>query len=181
MTKLIENYSINMVTPPGAPGAPIWEARVTFQADASEVMPYLNAELPRAQYDPTHPVIIWRRERFSFALRPTELWAHFFKERSQAEEAIAREIDFINHTWGNKDRITPNHNPKTPPAAGLVYPHLPLTNCKQCGEETCLGFAWKLARGEAELDKCPPMNTPEYTEKRRCLLELLEEEKTPAD
>ena len=36
-----------------------------------------------------------------------------------------------------------------------IYKLLPQTNCKECGEPTCLAFAMKLAAGKAELAKCP--------------------------
>lgn len=36
-----------------------------------------------------------------------------------------------------------------------IFKLLPKTNCKECGEPTCLAFAMKLAAGKAELTKCP--------------------------
>ncbi|GAB4266376.1 MAG: acetyl-CoA decarbonylase/synthase complex subunit gamma [Deferrisomatales bacterium] len=36
-----------------------------------------------------------------------------------------------------------------------IYKLLPQTNCKDCGEPTCLAFAMKLAAGKAELSACP--------------------------
>ena len=32
---------------------------------------------------------------------------------------------------------------------------LPRTNCKECGSNTCLAFAMKLAAKKAELSECP--------------------------
>ncbi len=36
-----------------------------------------------------------------------------------------------------------------------IFKLLPKTNCKECGEPTCLAFAMKLAAGKAELASCP--------------------------
>ncbi len=36
-----------------------------------------------------------------------------------------------------------------------IYKMLPQTNCKECGDPTCLAFAMKLAAGKAELSQCP--------------------------
>jgi len=36
-----------------------------------------------------------------------------------------------------------------------IFKLLPKTNCKECGEPTCLAFAMKLAAGKADLSKCP--------------------------
>jgi acetyl-CoA decarbonylase/synthase complex subunit gamma len=36
-----------------------------------------------------------------------------------------------------------------------IFKMLPRTNCKECGQPTCLAFAMALAAGKAELEKCP--------------------------
>ena len=36
-----------------------------------------------------------------------------------------------------------------------IYKYLPKTNCKECGQPTCLAFAMKLAASQAELSACP--------------------------
>lgn len=38
-----------------------------------------------------------------------------------------------------------------------VYKLLPMTNCKKCGEETCLAFAAKLADRKVDLELCTPL------------------------
>ena len=42
------------------------------------------------------------------------------------------------------------------PLTGIeIFKLLPKTNCKECGDPTCLAFAMKLAAGKAELSLCP--------------------------
>ncbi len=42
------------------------------------------------------------------------------------------------------------------PLTGIaIFKLLPKTNCKECGDSTCLAFAMKLAAGKAELAACP--------------------------
>ena len=36
-----------------------------------------------------------------------------------------------------------------------IYKFLPKTNCKKCGQPTCLAFAMKLAAKQIELSQCP--------------------------
>lgn len=36
-----------------------------------------------------------------------------------------------------------------------IYKLLPRTNCKECGQPTCLAFAMQLAAGKTSLEKCP--------------------------
>ncbi len=39
---------------------------------------------------------------------------------------------------------------------------LPMTNCKECGEENCMAFATKLVNREAALNQCPPILQERY-------------------
>src|SRR5512138_3346740 len=39
-----------------------------------------------------------------------------------------------------------------------IYKYLPKTNCKKCGQPTCLAFAMKLAQKQAELSACPDVS-----------------------
>lgn len=39
---------------------------------------------------------------------------------------------------------------------------LPRTNCKECGETTCMAYAAKLAKGEVRLEACKPLFTAAF-------------------
>ncbi len=39
-----------------------------------------------------------------------------------------------------------------------IYKYLPKTNCKKCGQPTCLAFAMKLAQKGIELSACPDVS-----------------------
>jgi acetyl-CoA decarbonylase/synthase complex subunit gamma/4Fe-4S ferredoxin len=54
-----------------------------------------------------------------------------------------------------------------------IFKLLPGTNCRNCGEPTCLAFAVKLAGRDTEIAKCAPLFSEKYHEKRQMLPELL--------
>ncbi|MDD4347130.1 MAG: (Fe-S)-binding protein, partial [Desulfitobacteriaceae bacterium] len=39
-----------------------------------------------------------------------------------------------------------------------IFKQLPKTNCKDCGQATCLAFAMALATGKATLEQCPHLS-----------------------
>ncbi len=53
--------------------------------------------------------------------------------------------------------------------------HLPKTNCKECGEISCMAFAVKLAKHEATLADCKPLFQGDYENERKELERLIEE------
>ncbi len=54
-----------------------------------------------------------------------------------------------------------------------VYPLLKGVNCRECGEESCLSFATKLANREIALDKCPKLLLAENADVLARLRDLL--------
>ncbi|AEA47119.1 (Fe-S)-binding protein [Archaeoglobus veneficus] len=54
-----------------------------------------------------------------------------------------------------------------------IYKLLPKTNCKQCGEQTCMSFAFKLLTKERKLEECRPLYEAKYEASRKKLEEML--------
>jgi ArsR family metal-binding transcriptional regulator len=79
----------------------------------------------------------------------------------------------INDTWDRRAEIEPSY--RVPKALKLldVYRLLPGGNCRACGEATCLAFAGKLAKGEAEIGACAPLFAPDQQNKREQLLQMV--------
>jgi len=49
---LINQYDLEMFSPPCDPGSPIWVAMLETDADLGPVMPYVNAQAKSAFYEP---------------------------------------------------------------------------------------------------------------------------------
>ena len=54
-----------------------------------------------------------------------------------------------------------------------IYKLLPKTNCKKCGESSCMAFATKLQNKKAMVEHCPIMNTPKFEKNKKKLIEML--------
>jgi len=54
-----------------------------------------------------------------------------------------------------------------------VYKLLPRTNCRECGEESCMTFAAKLVNRETTIEKCAPLLTEVNEKAYRQLREML--------
>lgn len=54
-----------------------------------------------------------------------------------------------------------------------ILKRLPKTNCKECGEPTCMAFATRLVKNDIALEACPPLYTPKYAKSRKALEQLL--------
>jgi 4Fe-4S ferredoxin len=62
-----------------------------------------------------------------------------------------------------------------------IYQLLPCTDCKTCGCETCLAFAFDLVSREKTLADCPDLQKEEFSSSLELLKEYFGEEITEAD
>jgi ArsR family metal-binding transcriptional regulator len=150
--------------------------RVTAQLDADigDVLPYLNATHKNAIYNPGTRTLTMRREEMLFTLRRNSLTGTKLRDVDHARIELERWVATINETWEHRTEIVPSVERREQPTALQVYKRLPATNCRECGESTCLAFAAKLLAERVSVVSCAPLFTPEGREQRLALVELLE-------
>ena len=144
-----------------------------FSDDVREVLPYLNALLPRAVYNPLTYTLTLQKDGRLITLYPhvvamAKVWD---EEDAQATARWLR--DLINDTWQRQREITPCHERRAALQPLEVYQLLPRSNCRRCGEQTCLAFAIRLVQSEVGLEECPALMEGEYEGQRVRLKELL--------
>ena len=170
---LIENYDLEVFTPPCDPGAERYAARARLTVDISEVMPYLNATLRGAIYHPGAKALTWKKGGHNIAFHAYEIATSNVEDREGAEKEIKGLIDLVNRTWEHRNEITPDTTTRQRPTPMAIYKLLPNTNCKQCGNPTCYSFALKLAASQKKLADCQALREPQYTEKLVALEEMV--------
>jgi len=81
--------------------------------------------------------------------------------------------DAINATWEHRHQLKPATDKKQAPRHLDVFALLPQTNCRQCGEATCLAFAVNLILGNRLLEECIPLQRDAAYNERRATLEAM--------
>lgn len=171
---LVQNYHLEVFAPPCDPGAERWSARAALDDDIGEVLPYLNATIRNAIYNPAARALTWRMGGHTIAVRPREIAISNLVDKDAAEVEMQRVVGLINRTWERRAEITPSTETRQRLKPMDVYKLLPATNCKVCGQPTCFTFALKLVAGEVELEQCAPLFTDAYRDKRDKLSALWE-------
>jgi len=159
---LINDYEMDLFCPPCDPGSEAWVATVHVGADLSELMPYMNAAVKNGYYDPDLPTLVWKEGAHKFFLRKSEFGINNLHDRAHAERKVAKLAERLNDVWERHDTITPDLTSRKPPTVLEVFKLLPRTNCKECGEPTCMAFAAALAQSDKSLEECPPLRSREY-------------------
>lgn len=170
---LIEQYDLEVFTPPCEPGAERYAARARLMVDISDALPYLNSTLRGAVYHQEAKALTWKKGGHNIAFHAYEIATSNVEDREGAEKELKGLIDLVNRTWERRADITPDTTTRQRPTSMAIFKLLPQTNCKQCGEPTCYTFALKLAVSQMKLADCPPLFEPPYVDKLVALEEII--------
>jgi len=146
-----------------------------FSCDISEILPYLNAVIKGASYNKNAPTLTYTKGRRVINLYNIKVAIAKADDIIDAWNILNEIKELVNKTYQNKDKIKPNYEEKVKVTALQIYGWLPKTNCRACGEATCLAFAVKLLLGEQKLENCKPLFTdPQFSENKNIMQEMVE-------
>jgi len=138
------------------------------------VLPLLNAFLPNVvSYHPFSSVMTLRRRRGLITLYPDKV---MITQVADVEEGLALLTvmrDLLNQTWARRNEIQPKLEGRRVPRPLDVYELLPRTNCRACGEATCMAFAFGLLEQHHRPEGCPSLADPFFVAQRQALREML--------
>ncbi len=163
---LIENYDLEVFTPPCEPGAERFSAIARLVTDIREVLPYLNATLRGAVYNAAAPALTWKKGGHNVAFHPYQIAVSNVQDRDAAVQELEGLIRLVNRAWERRAEIEPSYQVRRRPGLMEVYALLPRSNCRACGQPTCFVFATKLVAGQVRLEDCPPLQESQYAEQR---------------
>lgn len=140
----------------------------------AEVIPYL-ATLPGViAYNPKTLTLTFRRPAGFMTLYPEKVYITQLKDAEEGLELLKALVDAINATWEHRAELVAVTAARRAPRWLDILTMLPQTNCKQCGEATCMAFAAALLQQKRELNECLPLfSDPAFAERRATLDAML--------
>jgi ArsR family metal-binding transcriptional regulator len=139
----------------------------------AEVIPYL-ATLPSIiAYNPETCTLTFRRQPGFLTLNPEKVYITQVRNTEEGLELLVALQDAINATWEHRHNLKPATEKIQAPRHLDIFAQLPQTNCKQCGEATCLAFAVNLILHKRLLEECTPLQNDAAFSDRRATLEAM--------
>ena len=139
-----------------------------------EVFPYLNAVVKGCIYNHAALTLTIRNEDKLITLHAKHVTLTLIEDEMEAQEILDWLKDLVNKTYENRDQIEPNYSDGGQLKPSDIQKLLPGTNCRECGFRSCLAFAFKLVDEKIEIAKCTPLFLDQFKEKRKVLLEILQ-------
>lgn len=130
--------------------------------DISEVLPYLNAELGGYQYTKEPPSVTFKTNGRLITIHSKKIAINALESAEQADKILEWLKKEINDIWERRNEIEPSYKRTSSPALLDILKLLPRTNCKKCGQPTCLVLATQIMEGGKGPEHCPSLSEVEH-------------------
>ena len=125
--------------------------------DVSEALPYLNAVLGGFNYVKDPPSVTFKTQGKLITVHGNKIAINALKDEAEAGKIVEWLKREINEAWDKRDEIEPSYDSLPRPQVFEVLKMLPKTNCRECGEPTCMVFAVAVTEGVKGAEDCPPL------------------------
>ena len=100
-------------------------------------------------------------------LQPRRIAITKLNDEKEAEKIFHWLKELIKVTYEGRETLKPDYQGREPIKVLDIFKLLPGTNCRKCGEATCMAFAAKLQQDEIPIVKCPPLLTDPFKRKQK--------------
>jgi ArsR family metal-binding transcriptional regulator len=128
---------------------------VNFTENIKEVLPYLNANLGGFEYIIEPPSVTFKVHGKLITVHQKQIAINALKDEEEAAKIAGWMVREINEAWKNRDEIVPTTDTPKKISMPEILKNLPNTNCKECGEPTCMVFAVRLRDEIKSPSDCP--------------------------
>jgi len=154
---LLTSYRKEVVRPECRPEAESLHVIAHLDQDIAEVIPYLNAVLGGFQYLKDPPSVSFKAHGKLIAVHPRMICVNALRDEEEGDKIVEWLKQEINDTWERRAEIQPSFESAPKPKVLEILKLLPKTNCRECGQPTCMVFATQVAEGGKGPEDCPPL------------------------
>ena len=160
---LLKSYTKEIFRPECNPSFESLHCIAHLHQDITEVLPFLNATLGGFEYMKDPPAVTFRVHGKIITVYPNEIAVNALRDEEEAEKILQWLQREINDAWGKRGEIKPKYEGLPKPKFLEILKLLPKTNCRECGEATCMVFAARVAEGAKGPEQCPPLSEENRT------------------
>ncbi|MEW6673519.1 MAG: (Fe-S)-binding protein [Thermodesulfobacteriota bacterium] len=155
---LLESYRLEIFNSECNPGAMSVHCFAHLGQDVSEVLPYLNRVLGGFEYIKEPPSVTFRTQGKLITVHGRKIAINALKDETEARKIVEWLKREINSAWENRADIIPSYEGIPRPSIIEILKLLPRSNCRRCGEVTCMVFATRVAEGVKSAQDCPALD-----------------------
>ncbi|MFV0439515.1 MAG: (Fe-S)-binding protein [Desulfopila sp.] len=154
---LLSGYTLEIFRSKCNAGAQTLHCFAHLDDDVGAVLPYLNTVLGGFSYTKDPPALTLKNSGKLITIHARKIAVNALQDQEQAEKIVAWLQREINGAWENRKNIEPSTEGAKQPSMIDVLKLLPKTNCRQCGQPTCMVFALRVVEGVKDHTNCPAL------------------------
>jgi len=154
---LLISYTKEIFRPECNPSFQSLHCIAHLDQDVTAVLPYLNTVLGGFEYLKEPPAVTFKVHGKLITIHPRQIAVNALRDEEEADKILEWLKAEINETWENRDRIEPRFEGSPKPKILEILKLLPKTNCRECGQPTCMVFSTLIAQGVKGPDDCPQL------------------------
>ena len=155
---LLKSYTREIFRPICNPGFKSLHCIAHLDQDVSAVIPYLNTALGGFEFICDPPAVTFLSMGRLISVHSRKIAINALKDKHEADRILEWLVNEINTIWENHDTIRPSYSGLAKPSIVEILKCLPRSNCRQCGESTCMVFACRMAAGVQLPSGCPVLS-----------------------
>ena len=167
---LLKGYRKEIFRPKCNPSFQSIHCIAHLDQDIGDALPYLNATLGGFEYLRDPPAVTFRVQGKIITVHPDRIAVNALKDETEADKILGWLQQEVNEAWDKRETINPSYEGVPKPRVLEILKLLPKTNCRECGQPTCMVFATQIAEGAKGPEHCPPLKG-EHKEKLRSYME----------
>jgi ArsR family metal-binding transcriptional regulator len=139
------------------------------------VLPLVAAVAPNIiSFNPEAGTLTLRRQPGFITFYPDKVMITQVKDTDEGLQLLSAVRDLLNQCWDQRDRIQPVKAAHRAPRPLDIWSLLPQSNCKRCGEATCMAFAFGLLQQKRTVEECPVVaSDPAFADRRAQLMAMV--------
>ncbi|HMK43454.1 MAG TPA: (Fe-S)-binding protein [Dissulfurispiraceae bacterium] len=128
-----------------------------LEDDISEALPYVNAVLGGDTFIKEPPSVTFKLYGKLITVHGRKIAVNALRDEAEADHILDWFKEQINEAWEKRADIVPKYDGRKVPHIMEIYKMLPKSNCKKCGQPTCMMFASIATQGVKKSADCPEL------------------------
>ena len=154
---LLKSYTTEIFNNECMPGAMSVQCFAHLKEDVGEAIPYLNASLGGHSFTSHPPSVTFKVQGKLITVHSKKIAINALKDELEATKIVEWLVREINSVWEHRHEIKPSFESVPMPKVIEILKLLPKSNCRECGQATCMVFASLMADGVKGSEDCPAL------------------------
>ena len=155
---LLKGYTKHVLRVENNPNLESLYCFAELEDDVGVVLPYLKRMFEDAIHSDEIPFLTLKMRGKKITVYPHKIVINALKDEEEADAILKWLQKVVNETWEKRLDIKKGKAVPSIPDPVEIFSALPQSNCRECGQASCMSFSTLVAEGIKIPDDCPKIS-----------------------